>query len=116
MKSVLVDSILDDAAQMYKTLMKENVLMLKGNEPPLNIEIDDKHYLPEYDAENPGKSCLGGIKVHARKGRIVLSNTLDDRIRMAYLENISKISSVTQIKQTITRAKARPVEEHKVHH
>lgn len=97
--------------------MKENVAMLKGKEPPLNLEIDEKHYLPEYDPENQGNSCLGGVKLYARKGRIVSSNTLDERLQMAYLANISRIAMVTKVKQEgISKPKPKPVEEHKGHH
>ena len=71
--------------------MKENVLMLKGNEPPLTLEIDTKHYLPEYNADTPGNSCSGGIKLHARKGRIVCSNTVDDRLGLCYQETTPQI-------------------------
>ena len=71
--------------------MKENVLALRGNEPPLNIEIDPKKYLPEYNPDNPGNSCSGGIKLHARKGRIVCSNTLDDRLNLRYQETTPQI-------------------------
>lgn len=112
----MIESIMDEAAQTYKTLMKENVSMLKGNEPPLNMEIDKKNYLPEYDTENPANSCLGGVKLHARKGRIVCSNTLDERLLMTYLANISRIALVTKISHDIKKATAPPVEEHKGHH
>ena len=87
----LVNEVLEDAAQSYKDLMKENVLMLKGVEPPLNVIIDPKKYLPEYNPNNPANSCSGGIKVHARKGRIVISNTLDDRLTLCYQETTPQI-------------------------
>lgn len=109
----LVNDVLEDAAQMYKTLMKENVLMLKGNEPPLSISIDETRYLPEYDSENPANSCLGGVKLHARKYRIVCSNTLDERLQMAYQANISSIALATKIHKD--KPKQVPVEEHGGH-
>lgn len=97
--------------------MKENVIMLKGNEPPLTMEIDDKHYLPEYDQENPANSCLGGIKAHSRKGRIVVSNTLDERLKMTYLDHIMKIAEVIKIRdEKIVVKKSAPKEEKKEHH
>ncbi|CAI2379639.1 unnamed protein product [Moneuplotes crassus] len=87
----LVTEVLDEAAQTYKDLMKDNVKMLNGAEPPLNIQIDPKKYLPEYNPDNPSASCSGGVKLHARKGRIVISNTLDDRLGLCYQESTPKI-------------------------
>ena len=87
----MVTEILDDAAQTYKDLMKDNVKILNGNEPNLNISIDPKKYLPEYNPENPTNSCSGGVKLHARKGRIVISNTLDDRLDLCYQESTPQI-------------------------
>ena len=100
---------------MYKTLMKENVQMLKGNEPPLTLTIDETRYLPEYDPENPANSCLGGVKLHARKWRIVCSNTLDERLEMAYQANISRIAFATKIKSDNPRPVPVPVHEHGGH-
>ena len=71
--------------------MRDNVKALKGQEPPVNIEIDPKKYLPEYNPETPSNSCSGGIKLHARKGRIVCSNTLDDRLELVYQEATPEI-------------------------
>ncbi len=87
----LVSEVLEEAAQTYKDLMKDNVKMLNGAEPPLNIQIDPKKYLPEYNPENPGSGCSGGVKLHARKGRIVISNTLDDRLDLCYQESTPRI-------------------------
>ena len=87
----IVKDVLEEAAQEYKTLMKEQVLALRGQEPPCNLEIDPKKYLPEYNPSNPMNSCSGGIKLHARKGRIVCSNTLDDRLQLVYQEAIPQI-------------------------
>ena len=87
----LVRDVLDDATAEYKRLMAENVVALKGNEPPCEIEIDPKKYLPEYNPDNPTNSCSGGVKLHARKGRIVCSNTIDDRLELVYQEATPEI-------------------------
>lgn len=94
----LVEEVLDEAAQLYKDLMKKNVLMLQGREPPLTLEVDKKHYLPEYNPENPANSCLGGVKLSARKGRIICANTLDQRLQLCYQANISRIAESTKAK------------------
>ncbi len=76
----LVREVMDQAGNEYKELMQKEVKAFKGKEIPLNLEIDEKRKLPEY-SDNPGSdSCMGGIVMHARKGRIVCSNTLDERL------------------------------------
>lgn len=57
---------------------------------PLKIVLDDK-YLPEYDENEGADSCMGGVVLHAKKGRIVCSNTLDDRLQLVYQEAIPEI-------------------------
>jgi vacuolar-type H+-ATPase subunit E/Vma4 len=71
--------------------MRDNVLALNGNEPPLEVTVDEKKGLPEYNVDTPGNSCTGGVKLHARKGRIVCSNTLDDRLSLCYQETTPQI-------------------------
>ena len=67
--------------------------VLKGNEPPLKLTIDTKNYLPEYnaDADDKSQSCSGGVRMHARKGRIVCSNTIDERLQLCFEEAIPEI-------------------------
>ena len=63
--------------------MAEEVKMLKGREPPITVNINEKAYLPEFNEDeinNKQASCIGGIKMSARRDRIVCSNTLDDRL------------------------------------
>ena len=50
-------------------------------------------FLPEFieSSENPLDSCMGGILLHARKGRIVCSNTLDERLQLVYHQAIPEI-------------------------
>ena len=50
----IVESVLKPAVADYKQLMKDNVKMLQGREPPLNLIIDENRTLPEYskDEEN----------------------------------------------------------------
>ena len=37
---------------------------------------------------------MGGILMHARKGRIVCSNTIDERLQLVYQEAIPQIRSM----------------------
>ena len=89
----LVESVFDEAGQTYKTMMKEQCAMLKGNEPPLNLSIDERHWLPEY-VEGDSSSCIGGIKCHARNGRIVVSNTIEDRLDLCFQEAVPTIRAL----------------------
>jgi vacuolar-type H+-ATPase subunit E/Vma4 len=47
--------------------------------------------LAEYDETEGADSCMGGIMLHARKGRIVCKNTLDERLQLVYQEAIPDI-------------------------
>ena len=55
--------------------------------------LDNNKFLPEFNekSENPTESCMGGILMHARQGRIVCSNTLDERLQLVYQEAIPQI-------------------------
>lgn len=55
------------------------------------MTIDEEHFLHEYDENNPTQSCLGGFVIYARKNRIVCSQTLDDRLAMAYQHAIPQM-------------------------
>ncbi len=70
--------------------MKEEVKSLKGRDVPITIVIDELKFLPEFNekSDNPSDSCLGGILMHSRKGRIVCSNTLDERLTLIQQEAI----------------------------
>ena len=88
-----VKEILQDSANLYKKIMKENVKILQGQEPPCEVIIDQTVYLPEYNPTEGAKggSCVGGVRLHTRGGRIVCSNTLDERLELCYQEAIPQI-------------------------
>ena len=88
-----VEKILNQAAQEYKQLMKDEVKGFKNKEVPLNLILDSNKYLPEFNekGETATESCMGGILLHARRGRIVCSNTLDERLQLVYAEAIPEI-------------------------
>lgn len=76
----LVKKVSDSAVEEYKTLMKKEVKAFKERDVPCKIIVDDAKFLPEYKDEEGADSCMGGVVLHCRKGRIVCSNTLDDRL------------------------------------
>jgi vacuolar-type H+-ATPase subunit E/Vma4 len=77
-----VERILGEAAEDYKKLIKAEVKGFKNKEVPLNLILDQNKFLPEFNekSELATESCMGGIILHARRGRIVCSNTLDERL------------------------------------
>jgi V-type H+-transporting ATPase subunit E len=85
-----VKDVVGRAAEEYKQLMKAEVKSLKGKDVPITIVVDDQKFLPEFNekSDNPADSCLGGVVMHARKGRIVCSNTLDERLTLIQQEAI----------------------------
>jgi V-type H+-transporting ATPase subunit E len=89
----LVERVIDTAAAEYKKLMKENVKAYANKEVVLKIILDEGKYLPEFKegSESITESCMGGIILHAKRGRIVCSNTLDERLQLVYAEAIPEI-------------------------
>ena len=78
LKTVL--SVADEATAEYKHLMKTEVKLFKDRDVPLKLIIDQDKFLAEYDETEGAESCMGGVLLHARKGRIVCSNTIDERL------------------------------------
>ena len=88
----LVSQVIDDAVSEYKALMiKEVKIFRERGEVPCNVKIDTSGYLPTYNEQEGAESCMGGILLHARKGRIVCSNTLDERLSLVYQEAIPDV-------------------------
>ena len=50
----------------------------------------DTRFLESID-DNETTGCIGGFKVFAKKGRIVVSQTLDDRIELCFQAAIPDI-------------------------
>ena len=80
----VVKSIIAPAVAEYQEIMAREVSALGGKKPPCEVLIDDKKSLAEYDSREGVESCSGGIVLHCRKGRIVCSNTLDERLQLCY--------------------------------
>jgi vacuolar-type H+-ATPase subunit E/Vma4 len=75
---------MDQAGDEYKKLMKKEVQIFKDRDVPLKLVLDQDRFLAEYDDNEGIESCLGGVILHAKKGKIVCSNTLDDRLSLVY--------------------------------
>lgn len=70
----LIQGVIDDAVAQYKEMMLAEVKALEGKEDiPCNVIIDDKNFLPEWNADDMQNSCLGGFKMYCKKNRIVCS-------------------------------------------
>eukprot|EP01120_Amphizonella_sp_Union-15-10_P003250 TRINITY_DN13676_c0_g1_i1.p1 TRINITY_DN13676_c0_g1~~TRINITY_DN13676_c0_g1_i1.p1 ORF type:complete len:231 (-),score=61.64 TRINITY_DN13676_c0_g1_i1:66-758(-) len=72
----LVESVLPTVAHSYK----------EGTGFDVKLSIDSRVTLPS-GAEistDPLKTCAGGVQLSARGGRILLNNTLDQRLEIAY--------------------------------
>ena len=81
----LFEEIQEEAVSDYRNKMVSEVKRFEGKDPedlPCNIIIDTKFLESIEDNELAG--CLGGFKLFAKKGRIVCSQTLDDRIDLAF--------------------------------
>jgi len=74
--------------------MKREVKRFENKDVNCKVLTDKTRYLPEYDADEKSESCMGGIVLHCRKGRIVCSNTLDERLNLCYQEAIPDIRSL----------------------
>lgn len=86
--------------------MKKEVKIFANKEVPLKLNVDENRYLPEYDETEGAESCMGGIVLHTRKGRIVCSNTLDDRLQLVYQESVPEIRKILfpSFKKTVQKA------------
>lgn len=113
--SDILKKAIEPAVNEYKALMKREVKVFKDREVPCKIIIDEGKFLPEFHEDEGSESCLGGIVMHCKKGRIVCSNTLDDRLQLVYQEAIPEIRKVLfpSFKKS-TEHKAKPQE--KKHH
>ncbi|ETO23733.1 vacuolar ATP synthase subunit E, partial [Reticulomyxa filosa] len=61
----------EEATREYIKIMKEQT----GKEVTVEVKLDETEFLPA--------SVVGGVVVRARKGKIVLDNTLQSRLKVA---------------------------------
>lgn len=90
----IVQEVQQQAAEEYKGLMKSEVKFFHDKDVPIKLVIETTKFLPEYDDTEGAESCMGGIVLHARKGRIVCTNTLDERLQLVVQEAIPQIRSM----------------------
>jgi len=90
----LVKSVSAQATEEYKQMLKKEVKLFKDKDVPLKLVIEDHKFLHEYEETEGAESCMGGIMLHARKGRIVCSNTIDERLQLVYQEAIPEIRTL----------------------
>jgi vacuolar-type H+-ATPase subunit E/Vma4 len=96
-------------------LMKREVKVFKDRDVPAKINVDEGKHLPEFHEDEGTDSSMGGIIMHCRKGRIVCSNTLDDRLQLVYQEAIPEIRTMlfpSFKKSTEHRAKPAATKHH----
>eukprot|EP00199_Chlamydomonas_sp_CCMP681_P005904 CAMPEP_0119102726 /NCGR_PEP_ID=MMETSP1180-20130426/1364_1 /TAXON_ID=3052 ORGANISM="Chlamydomonas cf sp, Strain CCMP681" /NCGR_SAMPLE_ID=MMETSP1180 /ASSEMBLY_ACC=CAM_ASM_000741 /LENGTH=227 /DNA_ID=CAMNT_0007087055 /DNA_START=121 /DNA_END=804 /DNA_ORIENTATION=- len=82
---VLVKEVLEPARKAFTALFQE--------EAPV-LSLDQASFLPPPPTGAPGddhNTSLGGVAVTSSDGRITVSNTLDDRLKIAYQANLPVI-------------------------
>ena len=70
----LLEDVMDDAVSEYKQMIVDQVKMFKDKSPddiPCNLSIDTSHHLTSIDDDEAGS--IGGFKLLAKRGKIVLS-------------------------------------------
>jgi len=88
----VLESVMDEAVAEYKQLMLSECKALQGQtEIKCKVTVDRKRHLPEWDELKPEGTCLGGFLLLCRKNRIVCSQTLEDRVKLAYDQAIPMI-------------------------
>ena len=86
------ESVTAEAIKTYREMIIKEVIRFKGKKPediPCTITIDGKFL--ESVEKNEATGCLGGFKMYAKKGRIVCSQTIEDRIDLCFQAAIPAI-------------------------
>ncbi|KAG2422445.1 hypothetical protein HXX76_016015 [Chlamydomonas incerta] len=80
---LLVKEVVEPARKAYTAMF--------GSEAPV-LTVDQTTFLPPPPADGEEvESCCGGVVVISGDGRITCSNTLDDRLKIAYHANLPAI-------------------------
>ena len=88
----LIKQVMPGAIKKYRELIVKEVKRFEGMNPddiPCDIEIDKTHL--ESVEDNEANGIIGGFKMYAKKGRIVCSQTIDDRIDLCFQAAIPAI-------------------------
>lgn len=89
----LIEEIKDEVIDKYRNMIIEQVKMFAEKSPediPCNIVIDENNWIESID-ENPETGSLGGFNMLAKKGKIVLTQTVDSRIELCFQAAIPAI-------------------------
>lgn len=89
----IIQEVQDEVIEQYRDMIVSQVKMFEGKDPseiPCNIMIDENNFLEGSD-ENAEQGCLGGFKMLAKKGKIVLTQTVDSRIELCFQAAIPAI-------------------------
>ncbi|KAL3147417.1 hypothetical protein ABBQ38_014481 [Trebouxia sp. C0009 RCD-2024] len=79
----LAKDALEDARSKFKGAF--------GKDGP-DAKLDTKSFLPAASSGKEGEdSCCGGVVVSSADGKIVCANTLDERLKIAYAQNLPMI-------------------------
>ncbi|KAK9829507.1 hypothetical protein WJX72_006258 [[Myrmecia] bisecta] len=81
----LADDAISSARQKYKQVF--------GSEAP-GVSVDKQSFLPpgpKAGDSDEFASCCGGVSVASGDGKIICANTLDERLRIAYEQNLPAI-------------------------
>jgi len=80
----IVESQLKPAREEYIKLVEREC----GVQPPVELRITRKQFLPPHPSPNfKGAVCRGGIVLTACRGKIKLRNTLESRLEQAFEKN-----------------------------
>jgi len=88
----VIEQVQGNAIKRYRELIVKEVKRFQGMKPdeiPCTLIID-KTYLDSVE-DNETTGIIGGFKMYAKKGRIVCSQTIDDRIDLCFQAAIPAI-------------------------
>jgi len=112
----IVKSQVQPAIQLYQEFMRTAT----GITPTCQIDLDQSEFLPAAPAQGELRlSCLGGVVLTAREGKIVCRNTLDSRLDLCFDALIPQIRGllfgVREIKPSVPSEIDAQTEKIKVH-
>ena len=89
----LIEDVMEEAVSEYRQMIVDQVKIFEGKSPdeiPCKITIDKNKYLLSVD-EDPKAGIIGGFKMLVKKGKIVLTQTVDERIALCFQAAIPAI-------------------------
>jgi len=92
----------EDAALVAEVLPKAVAEYTKKTNKQVRADLEKTMQLPPGPGKKVGEFCSGGVVLSAHEGKIVLSNTLDARLLMAYEQQLPLIRT-TLFGKSVTR-------------